>query len=126
MNLVLEKTQNGFYLNLFCMGEKPRHKINFWNLKKGKWLFDEKVKCVKRFESKMITASIIGFAPYVIYNEKKEVVGSTDRDILLTLGEFMNFDVDFKVDIDWGRPSSNGTWNGLLGKVRVQKVSGDK
>ena len=66
--------------------------------------------------------SNLGFPPYVISNAQKEVIGSTDRDILLTLGEFMNFQIQWDLDNDWGRPSSNGTWNGLLGKVRRQET----
>ena len=122
MNLIMEKSENGFWLNLQCMGEKPRFKVNFWNSETEKWLFDETVRCNKRFQKDEIKASIIGFPPYVIYNDQKEVIGSTDRDILQTLGQFMDFQIQWIVDNDWGRPSENGTWNGLLGKVQRQEA----
>ena len=68
MNIILEKSGNGYWLNLHCMGEKPKFKINFWNSYTEKWLFDEKIHCQKRFEKNQIKASIIGNSQNVAFS----------------------------------------------------------
>ena len=124
-NYLLEESEFGYWLNLLCADKSVQKNLNFWRKSSGSWATEKFGKCPHRFgqNNNKVTASIVGFAPYTIYNENRTNVKGTDKEILEILAYHMGFKIGkFHLENTWGKPYQNGSWDGLLGNVSEKRI----
>lgn len=93
-NYLLEVSENGYWLSLHCLNEEPVTKFAFWNKETWTWKAGQErpPKCEKRFGKRKnsLDVSIVGFAPYTIYDHNKanrKLLGINNR---VPVGYFKN------------------------------------